>query len=191
MQKSRQALHALGYRNEELCPDVKAHIWKSVGAPSLLYSMCTGPLSTQEYKRLETFQGHMVKSALYLDKRAHHTDLLRGLNIEKIEHVINQQRVNLLRRVFKAPESSYSILCTEILSKYILRGVLPPGTLISNIANVGLSPLKVAFADKKFVLAKPPLTENGLRDSVRYVLRQHIKPGNEAHLLLRNLTRSF
>ena len=39
MQKSRQALHALGYRNEELCPDVKAHIWKSVGASSLLYSM--------------------------------------------------------------------------------------------------------------------------------------------------------
>ena len=46
MKKSRQALHAMGYRNEELCPAVKDHIWKSVGAPSLLYSMCTGPLST-------------------------------------------------------------------------------------------------------------------------------------------------
>ena len=191
MQKCRQALHALGYRNEELCPAVKAHIWKSVGAPSLLYSMSTGPISNLEYQRLESFQGRMLKSSLYLDKRAHHSDILIGLNIDKIEHVINQQRMNLLRRVFNAPESSYSILCSELISKYASGGVITPGTLVGNVVSLGYSPIKVAFADKKYILAKAPLAENGLRDSVRYVLKQHVKPGNEAHLLLRHLTRAF
>ena len=68
----------------------------------------------------------MIKSALYLDKRAHHSDILIGLNIDTIEHVINQQRLNLLRRVFHAPESTYSILCAELMSKYVLGGGLPP-----------------------------------------------------------------
>ena len=133
----------------------------------------------------------MNKSALYLDKRAHHSDILIGLNIDKIEHVINQQRLNLLRRVFRAPESSYSILCAELISKYVLGGVIAPGTLVSNVVKLGYSPIVVAFSDKKFVLSKPTVLEDGLRDSIGYVLKQHIRPGNEAHLLLRNLTRSF
>ena len=78
-----------------------------------------------------------------------------------------------------------------MISKYASGGVITPGTLVGNVVSLGYSPIKVAFADKKYILAKAPLAENGLRDSVRYVLKQHVKPGNEAHLLLRHLTRAF
>ena len=190
LQKCRQALHAIGYRNEELCPAVKAHIWKTVGAPSLLYSMCTGPLSNSELRRIESFQGQMIKSALYLNKRAHHSDLLKAMNVNKIEEVLNQQRISLLQRVFKASVSSYSILCTELMSQYAIGGVIPNNTLVGNIICQGLSPIAIAFSNKKHVL-KTPASENGVVDSIQLTLTQHVKPGNEAHTMLYNLTRSF
>ena len=153
-QKCRQSLHAVGYRNEELCPAIKAHIWKSIGAPSLLYSMCTGPISNSELKRLESFQGSMIKSSLFLDKRAHHSSLLKALHIDSICSILNQQRVSLLQRVFKAPISSYSVLCSELISSFVTNGRIPRNTLVGQIVELGLSPVAVAFAQKKVVLSK-------------------------------------
>ena len=144
-----------------------------------------------ELQKLESFQGHIIKSSLYLDKRSHHSDILYGLKIYKIENVLNQQRVNLLRRVFRAPKSSYSVLCTELMSKYAISRVLYPGTLVSNIALRGISPVAVAFSSN-FTVDRPLLIEeNGVRDSISHLLTQHIRPGNDTHFLLRNLTRSF
>ena len=190
IQKCRQALHAIGYRNEELCPAVKAHIWKTIGAPSLLYSMCTGPLSNSELKRLESFQGQMVKSSLYLGKRSHHSNLLKAVNISKISDVIKQQRISLLQRVFKAPVSSYSILCTELMSRYAIGGVILHKTLVGHIIEQGISPIGVAFSNKKYVLPNHTV-ENGVVDSIKLTLTQHVKPGNYAHNMLYNLTKSF
>ena len=68
MSKCRQAIFSNGFKNEELCPVVKSHLWKTIGIPSLLYSVCTGPVSRGEMQLLESFQGHMVKSSLYLIK---------------------------------------------------------------------------------------------------------------------------
>ena len=180
----------MGYRNEELSPALKAHIWKSVGAPSLLYSMSTGPVSNSELSRLESFQGQVIKSALYLNKRAHHSNLLRALQIDTIESVLNKQRVNLLQRVFKATVSSYSVLCSELISRYATEGIIPHKTLVGHIMELGLSPVHVICSNHKLKLPSYTL-ENGITDSLKLVLEQHVKPGNEPHSLLYNLTRSF
>ena len=190
MQKCRQALHAIGYRNEELCPAVKAHIWKTIGVPSLLYSMSTGSISNSELKRLESFQGQMIKSALYLGKRSHHSNLLKALDICKISEVLRQQQISLLQRVFRSPVSSYSILCTELMSRYAVSGVIPRKTLVGHIIEQGISPIGVAFSNKKYTVQKQ-VEENGIADSIKLTLAQHVRPGNDAHNMLYNLTKSF
>ena len=108
-QKCRQAMYGIVFNNEELNSQLKAHLWKTIGVPTLMYSLSTGNISRQELKRLESFQGTMVKSCFYLSKRSHHSALLNVLGIDTIENLINQQRINLLQRVFKV-RSSYSSL---------------------------------------------------------------------------------
>lgn len=187
--KSRQALFGLGFNNEELCPSVKSHIWKSVGVSSLLYSVCTGPISPGELKMLESFQGQMVKSSLYLGKFSRHSKLLDVLGIDSISDMIDSQRLNLLRRVFSAPQSSYSVLCSELISKFYSNNVIPKGTLVGDIIELGYSPIKVAFSNHKIKLDKQTSQPDGLHDSIEYLLKQHIRPNDNNCLLLRELTR--
>ena len=120
---------------------MKAHIWKSIGLPSLLYGLNSGWLSKGELDFLESFQGKMIKSSLYLDKRAHHSNILKCLGIDTISHHLNCQRASLLRRVFQAPVSSYSKLCAELISTYLTGGAVPSDTLVGQVIHMGLSRL--------------------------------------------------
>ena len=86
--KCRKAMNAIGYRNEELCPAVKAHIWESIGIPTLTYALSTSPISPGEMQLLESFQGTMIKSSLYLGKRSHHSNILQCLGIDTIQQLI-------------------------------------------------------------------------------------------------------
>ena len=187
--KSRQALFGLGFNNEELCPSVKSHIWKSVGVSSLLYSVCTGPISPGELKMLESFQGQMVKSSLYLGKFSRHSKLLDVLGVDSISDMIDTQRLNLLRRVFSAPQSSYSVLCSELISRFYSNNVIPKGTLVGDIIELRYSPIKVAFSNHKIKLDRQRGQPDGLHDSIEYLLKQHIRPNDNNCLLLRELTK--
>ena len=42
-------------------------------------------------------------------------------------------------------------------------------------SNTGLSPMNIAFSDKMCYMPKPILAEDGLRDSVKFVLKQLMK----------------
>ncbi len=189
IQNSRRAMYSVGYNNEELLPTVKAHIWKTVGLPTMLYAVATGPVSAKEIKCLESFQGSIMKSGLYLHKFSHHSDLLKALNISKISDVISQQRVNLFRRAFKVI-TPYSKLCIELMAKYFSCGKVVYDTLIGRVINMGLSPTLVAFSDVSPKLESSSVP-NGVCDSLRFILNGHIRPGNELHEMLKNLTKSF
>ena len=53
IQKSRKAMRAIGLQNELLCPMLKSQLWKSIGVPSLAYSLGTNAITTSELKLLE------------------------------------------------------------------------------------------------------------------------------------------
>ena len=105
--------------------------------------------------------------------------------------MINNQRVNLLRRVFSARPSSYSNLCAEIINNYFVSGIVPKNTLVGHVIELGLSPIKIAFSNDKIKLDSLSRCTDGLSDSISHVLKQHIRPGDENHILLQGLTRSF
>ena len=94
--KCRQAMFSNGFKNEELCPTVKAQLWKSIGIPSLLYSVCTDPITAGEMQLLESFQDRMVKSSLYLSKSARHSNIMSSFGISYISHVIAQRKLKRL-----------------------------------------------------------------------------------------------
>ena len=192
MQKSRRSMYAIGYNDEGLLPAVKAQLWKSVGVPSLLYAVASCSLRNDDIRRLESFQGTMVKSCVYLNKRARHSALLKALNIQKISHVIDVQRVNLLRRLFNV-RSQYTSLCLEFISQYTSTGIIPKNTLVGNILDMGLSPLHVIFTGASKI-HEPPLGEDGIIDSIQSVLNGefgHLRRGNTAHRALIGLKKSF
>lgn len=103
--------------------------------------------------------------------------------------MIDSQRLNLLRRVFSAPQSSYNVLCSELISKFYSNNVIPKGTLVGDIIELGYSPIKVAFSNHKIKLDKQTSQPDGLHDSIEYLLKQHIRPNDNNCLLLRELTR--
>ncbi len=65
-----------------------------------MYGMDSVPISKSNIKKLDTTQGNLVKQAIGLSKRAHITELLLSLGINRISDVININVVSLYRRVF-------------------------------------------------------------------------------------------
>ena len=70
-------------------------------------------------RRLESAQGKLIKHSLGLSKLAHNTALLKALNIEKIEDIVNRNVLSLYNRIFSG-NSSVSTNATLIVSFYIL-----------------------------------------------------------------------
>lgn len=118
LQSSRRAMYSMGINNEAINPPVKAYLWKSVGVPSLTYALGTCYTNASELKRLESFQGTVIKNSLYLSKRCHHSALLNALGVPSVASLIEKQRFSLIKRVFKV-KSPYTHLVTELISKYI------------------------------------------------------------------------
>ena len=79
-------------------------------------------------------------------------------------------------------------MCSELMSKFYLYGVIPRGTLVGEIIELGYSPVKVAFSDHKIKLDSQREAD-GLHDSIKYLLAQHIRPNDDNCLLLRELTK--
>ena len=52
-------------------------------------------------RRLESVQGRLIKQSLGLSKLLHNTALLKALNIENIEDIVNKNVLSLYNRLFK------------------------------------------------------------------------------------------
>ena len=134
----------------------------------------------------------MVKSSLFLNKRARHSAILKALNIPHISDLIDAQRVNLLRRIFNV-NSQYTSLCKELICEFYATGTVTRNTLVGNIINLGLSPFHVIYTGAKTV-QKSYNGEDGIADSIKCVLDGgfgHLRPGSMAHRTLIGLTKSF
>ena len=80
-----------------------------------------------QMRRLESAQGNLFKQSLGLSKLSHITALLKALNIEKIEDIVNINVLALHNRIFKV-ESPARRLIQHLLSRFIFYGETVPGT---------------------------------------------------------------
>ena len=101
--QSFYSLNSLGMSYHGAAPEVQAHLYKSICQPVLTYGMECMSYSKYQYRRMESIQGRLIKQCLGLSKRSHNSAVLKALNIDKVQNIVNRNMLNLY---FKNRQSS-------------------------------------------------------------------------------------
>ena len=89
-------------------------------------------LSDSDIKHLKTVQGNTIKRVLGINKRSHHSNILKALGVPSVEDVIKNNAVRLYRNTFKANTPARD-LQSVLLAHFILKGTIIKGTLLVRI----------------------------------------------------------
>ena len=193
-QQGTFAMSAMGLSYPGLNSDVKAFLWKSISSPLLVYGMESLSLSNSDLKLLKTTQGNIIKRIMGLNKRSHHTKLLKALKVPPIEEVIKKNSLGLYKNIFKTDTPSRE-LQSILLARYITKGSIIKGTLLERIVKFGVQPLDILFDKNPVMHAECDINtdDDGLTDSLRYLLyhEDYNKPWSQQHVLATLLTKAF
>lgn len=89
----------LDLKSNKICPQLKAHLFKTYVRPIMYYGLENCNISKTEKKRIQTMEGLMIKQMLSLDERSRTTNLLYAINIELVESKIKKLKLYFARRV--------------------------------------------------------------------------------------------
>ena len=101
LNKCRQSfygLNSLGMSYPGAAPEVQAHLYKSICQPVLTYGIECMSYSKDQFRRMESTQGRLIKQCLGLSKSSHNTAMLKALNIEKVQTIVDRNVLNLYHR---------------------------------------------------------------------------------------------
>ena len=147
LNKCRQSfysLNSLGMSYPGAAPEVQAHLYKSICQPVLTYGMECMSNSKDQFRRMESIQGRVIKQCLGLSKRSHNSAVLKALKIDKAQNIVNRNVLNMYHRIFKIGSPARSLM-QFLLARYITYGTTVPGTLLDRVVSIGESPLKCVF----------------------------------------------
>ena len=114
VEKCFYALNALGCKVEQLSPYTVARLYKCYCLPILNYGLDNLKVSRACIKRLESRQGTLIKYALGMGKRSHHTALITALDIETISNLCNRVKICLVKHLGKR---TFTKRLMDVLSK--------------------------------------------------------------------------
>ena len=77
--------------------------------------------SKDQFRRMESTQGRLIKQCLGLPKSSHNTAMLKALNIDTVQNTVNRNVLNLYHRIFKIESPARSIM-QFLLARYITYG---------------------------------------------------------------------
>ena len=193
-QQSMFGMASIGLSYPGLSSEVKAFLWNSVGNPILLYGMESIAITKGDMKVLKTTQGNIIKRITGINKRSHHSNLLKALSIPQVEDVITKNSLRLYHNIFKTDTPARDLQST-LLSKYLIKGSITKGSLLERIITAGRNPLEIIFDKKLCESFVHDVTEqiDGVTDSLRYLLHHndYNKPWSEEHILATLLTKAF
>ena len=186
------SLSDIGLAYPGLSMDVKVYLWRTVCQPVITYGFDAICTSKADLDRLQSTQGSLIKRAIGLGNRSHHSSVLQALDIKPICQMVENKTVRSFAN-FMSYDSPTRDITSYLMSKYIAEGVAVPGTIISRLLGMGLSPLLCAFNNKHFSRQNSSDDCNGVVDSLRHLLKHenYLKPYSDEHLLVRLLTRAF
>jgi hypothetical protein len=195
LQRCRQSyfnLSEIGMSHPGLDSLTKAHLWRTICAPTLLYGCESLALKERDICKMESAQATLLKKALGLGKRSHHSKVLYALHVPKVSALINKQVLSLYNRIFTV-DSPTRGMCLQLMNLYLCNGKTIPGTLLHKVKALGHSPIASAFCKSKgpgFDFNHP---EDGVVASLRYLLchENYIKPYSTEHVLATLLTKAF
>ena len=192
IRKCRQSFYSLtkcGMAYPGAFSNIKSYLWKSICSPVLMYGMDGIPVSTSDMKMLDTTQGNLVKQSMGLSKRVHTTELLESLNIPRPGSIVHRNTLSLYNRMFLV-KTSLLDLTSHFLSEYLVHNTIIPGTIVSDILCMGISPVSCAFNKHQSISSH---VSNGHIDTIRALIynENFIKPYSDEHFLVHLLTKSF
>ena len=97
--QSFYSLNSIGMSYPGAASDVQAHLYKSICQPVLTYSMECMSNSKDQFRIMESIQGRLIKQCLGLSKRSHNSAVLKALNKEKLQTIVNRNVLNLYHRI--------------------------------------------------------------------------------------------
>ena len=190
--QSFYSLNSLGMSYPGAAPEVQAHLYKSICQPVLTYGMECMSNSKDQFRRMESIQGRLIQQCMGLSKRSHNSAVLKALKIDKAQHIVNRNVLNLYHRIFKIDSTARSLM-QFLLARYITYGTTIPGTLLDRVVSIVESPLKCVFrkCGHTFFILKDGI--DGHVDSIRQLLhsRNYVDRNSEEHFMLRLLTTSM
>jgi len=172
--------------------NVKSYMWKTIGAPTLLYGMDSIHLSQRDIKQLNSAQGSIVKRVMGLNKRCHHSSLLQAMNIQTIEDKLKTSVSSLYNRIGQVSCPSRD-LQSVLLAMYITDGTVVKNTLLDRLVQYQLSPTDTFLCKPKTSKGARLNMCSGLVDSLRYLIYNdnYVKLGSDEHFLTSLMLRSF
>ena len=174
-----------------LSPEAVRHVYLLAILPIMTYAAHALHLTRTDIKTMESTHGNIIKSSLGLSKYSRTSPLIASLDIQRVESVINNQTINLLRRCLMGDS-----LASQLYWTLYKQGELDYKTLIGRAShlmqNNGLTFMKTIFNDILHVNTKSVLFEhiphgrNGLIDSLRVIFNDYDTDNmNYARMLLR------
>ena len=148
--------------------------------------------SKEQFLRMESTQGRLIKQCMGLSKRSYNTAMLKALNIDKVQNIVNRNVLNLYHIIFKI-ESPARSLTQFLLARYITYGTTVHGTLIDRVVSIGESPLKCVFRKYGHKVSILKDCIDGHADYIRLLLnsRNYVNHNSAEHFMVRLLTTAM
>ena len=167
----------------------KSYIWRSTGAPTLMYGMDSVYLNRNDLRLLKTTQGTTLKHVMGFGKRSRHTALTQAMNIKPIEVLLKEASSSLFRRISQV-NSPARDLQAVLLSLYCAQGCRIKRTLIDRLLSFNISPML------SFYSPIPKCNESdhndGLVDTLRFLIcHDNFIKSSDEHFLASLLTKAF
>ena len=110
-----------------LSTDVKLHLWKSVGLPSLLYGLELFTIPRCIQNSIERSQASTIKKTLGFPVRSLSTHLLHASDIKTAFSSVHYNILSLWWRIFQV-QCPTRKLCSRMISQFVDSGYVIPGT---------------------------------------------------------------
>ena len=193
-QQSMFGMASVGLSYPGLNSEVKSFLWNSIGNPILLYGMESVALSRNDLNTLKTTQGNIIKRIMGINKRSHHSKLLKALKIPTVENVLRNNALRLYKNIFQT-DTPASDLQSILLANYLENRSIIKGSLLEKVVSAGYNPLQVIFNQQTITCTDCDFNEqnDGMTDSLRFLLHhnEYNKPWSEEHILATLLTKAF
>ena len=170
--------------------DAKAHIWNTIGAPTIQYGMECVDLSRKNKQHLSTVQTNIIKNVMGLSKRSHHTHLLQALRIPSFDQYLDLSIRRLFHRLM-ITDTPAGALQTRLLARYTTTGHVIKHTLLARLLSRHHDPnLLIRHPGPR---CEESLGSNGITDSLRNLIthNNYIKPWSEEYMQVRLLLTAF
>ena len=185
-------LTSMGCCYPGLSTDVKAHLYKTIGLPSLLYDIESVSLNQTLMKSLECAQSSIVKNIMGFNERSHHSNLFYAVRIDKVETSVFRGILSLWYIIYQV-DNPARVLSNAMLCDYINSRHLIPGALIHCVVEAGFSPIKCLYIKQQFTAHRANNIHDGIVDSLKHLVyhENFVKPYSEEHILATLLVKAF